>query len=100
MNRQGYAFKKLIESFPEEQQKKLLLFVHLLESRLPTEQLYADICDKPKSMRQITLPIEVLEFLLDTYRTSHPTATIEEILTIDPFFLYEEDVKRLLQKGQ
>lgn len=100
VNRQGYAFKKLIESFPEEQQKKLLLFVHLLESRLPTEQLYADICDKPKSMRQITLPIEVLEFLLDTYRTSHPTATIEEILTIDPFFLYEEDVKRLLQKGQ
>lgn len=98
VNRQSYAFKNLVESFSEEQREPLLSFVRLLESRLPTEQLYADICDKPKSMRQVALPTEVLELFLESYLSNHPDATLEEILTVDPFFLYEEDVRRLWDK--
>lgn len=98
VNRDSYAFRNLLNDMPDERKEQFLSFVRLLESRLPTEQLYADICDRPKSMQQPVLTADILDFYLDCYLESHPDATEEEILSVDPFFLYEEDMKRLWTK--
>lgn len=98
VNRESYAFRNLLNALPENRKEQFLSFVRLLESRLPTEQVYADICDKPKAMHQPVLTADILGFYLDCYLESHPEATVDEILSVDPFFLYEEDVKRLWTK--
>ena len=98
VNKNGYAFRHFAETLSESQRNEFLSLVHLLESRLPTDQLYADICDKPKSMQQETLSPEVVEFFLECYLGTHPEATDETILATDPFFLHEDLVRRLLAK--
>ncbi len=98
VNRNCYAFRHFADLLTGEKREEFLSLVRLLESRLPTDQLYADICDKPKSMRQEALPEDVLEFFLDCYLSTHPNATSENILSADPFFLHEESVRKLLQK--
>lgn len=98
INKNGYAFRHFSDTLSDSQRKEFLSLVRLLESRLPTDQLYADTCDKPKSMQQESLSPEVVEFFLGCYMDAHPEATEESILSADPFFLHENLVRRLLAK--
>ena len=98
INKDGYAFRHFTESLSEAQRSEFSALIRLLESRLPTDQLYADISDRPKAMRQEPIPAEMLEFYLDCFLAAHPDATDAEVLSTDPFFLQEDCVKRLLEK--
>ena len=98
INKSGYAFQHFAESLTPEQRSEFESLVHLLESRLPTDQLYADICDHPKAMKQGGLDDELVAFFLDRYLMAKPSSTLDEVLATDPFFLHEELVKRLWQK--
>ncbi len=98
INKSGYAFRHFAESLTSVQRNEFESLVHLLESRLPTDQLYADICDHPKSMKQDALDDEIVAFFLERYLAAKPNASLEEVLSTDPFFLHEELIKRLWQK--
>ena len=98
INQNGYAFRHFLETLSLSQHDEFLSLVRLLESRLPTDQLYADICDKPKAMHQEALSPEVIEFFLDCYLLAHPEATEEAVLSTDPFFLHASIVRRLMEQ--
>lgn len=100
VNKNCYAVRHFAETLAEGKREEFLALVRLLESRLPTDQLYADICDNPKSMKQEALTAETLEFFLDCYLNAHPDATRESILSADPFFLNEEIIQKLLDQRE
>ena len=98
INKSGYAVRHFAEMLSEEQRTEFYTLLRLFESRLPTDQLYADICDHPKALKQDRLDAALVDFYLELFLAAHPSASLEEVLSTDPFFLHEELVKQFWRR--
>lgn len=90
-----------LQSAQREQLKDVLL---MLESCFPAELFYSDVAKKPEELEKPVFDIEYFSLLLDKFITPMIESGIpdneiaEQLLSIDPFATYPEDIKAMLQE--